>query len=346
MTNIEVYTDPNRDIFNNTLKAIGDNYPINMIFNRHADGLDARCSVERVMDDSIVFIEWFKMNSTEYDLKHDLENLLQIEMSYGKDSEQYSDLKMSFLNDLRRLKYVPSSGYLDFSQHMAVELEGLLEKGCSVLVADYQESANEELNIKKGEDITTPLPLTPESVLDGGIGRSYKLLLRHHVDDSIYHFKRESSALKEITRYLYKYGSDDPSNEQGRGVYLIYGAAHQDSLVSVIEKNPLPFTIGSVEVLHTVKPLDRILDINFTRSVLYKKVANTAIQSISSQLDIGIDIDNLLDGNDTDQSVSELAHLYTIMSLQALQAIGRYDKTEDDAYANEVMYILNAMKVV
>ncbi len=345
MTNIEVYADPNRDIFNNTLKTIGANYPINMIFNRHADGLDARYSVERVMDGSIVFVEGFSMNSSEYDLKHDLKNLFQIEASYGKDSEQYSGLKASFLDDLRRLKYAPPGGYVDFSQHMVVGLEELLEKGCSVLIADYQESSYEELNINQGEDMTAPLPLTPESVLDVGIGRSYKLLLRNHVDSFTYHLKREYGALREIMRSLYTYGADDPSNEQGRGVYLIYGAAHQDSLVSLMEKSPLPLTIGSVEVLHDVKPLDRILGIEFSRDEVRRRVANTALQSILSQIDTRINPDELLNSSEASQTAYELAHLYTIMSLQLLQALARYDKTGDDAYMKEVAYILNTMNI-
>lgn len=306
---------------------VRDNYPVDLIFNRHADGADALKGVEYVQDNSVVFIEGTNPGGLTLPLSRTLEELFIIELQQGRDSATYASKKQAILELSQREKYRPAQHAGDFSQHKFTQIEALLQKDCTVLFADYSADYTADMPVYD-TDLGHQVEITPEFVAANGLAKSYITLQNRLIDDTITHYRRETHAATLMYKYLALMAQQDPANTQGREVVGIYGSAHADSLVDNIDGANLVAISSHIQLDDAIEPYNYLPSPGDLGTSLPRRIALTALQN-ATQFEQSIAKDKSLI-NEVVQS-NEAAHLYTILALQFLGSIGSWRETRDEA---------------
>lgn len=237
------------------------NIHVNFIFNKHKDSEDAQNTAEHIPDSSVVFIEGFntKPNSST---SATLRELAARRYLLGDNSPEYRALYDDLLRVLHSEAYCPARDYTDFQQCQSVLLALLLDKGCDVLIADY--------DIKRhGDSLDEKQRLLIEKTLtSAGLGNTplssakfASALRRQLIDTHRVHHVREVAAVREViidlTR-LQAFDKKSPTHhlDNTTPIYMVYGSAHHHSLPSAFSE--FGVTSHSIVNLSKLSPVENL----------------------------------------------------------------------------------------
>ena len=255
-----------------------------LIFNQHGSADDAEKSVALIEPNSLVFIEAFNTSSPSLNPQPIFSLLRDLRSEFGIDSNEYREQKKQVIEYISGLEVSieETEDPLDFSRHILRETRLLIEKDCTIYVADVHTHEGSLISAEVYESIGSMAILTTFGSEDEqlSVGKIIKHGTKTWRDHSIKHELRENmhvgTSVMVAGRHAARgYDTGMARSEDGRlRSYSVFGTAHARSIQDKFQKigiNPSIVILDDIPEGMYLDPFDQIIA-NKNRAIGYAVV--------------------------------------------------------------------------